>query len=123
MKSIILALTFALSTVAFAAKSTGEQYKCFLDSVAYSQSPVVTVNVDHKTKALSLQFTKSPTDWRVILDVKVVDNTEDVLALYENEKKGISLSFYTDESDSVGLMDGNVTSPVMTGSVKCLPVL
>lgn len=123
MKSLILALTLALSTSAFATKYTGDQYKCFLDEVAYTKSPIVTVNVDNKTKVLSLQFTESPSDWKVILNVKVSDNTEDVLALYENEKKGVALSFYLDESDSLGLMEGNIKSPVMNGSVKCLPVL
>ncbi len=119
MKLSILALTIALSSTSVFATDT---YKCFLDGVAYKKSPIVTVSVEKLKKGdvVTLEFNKSPSDWAPVLVVPVKDNSEDVLALYENEEKGVSLSFYMDESDMLGFAEGTVKSPVMNGDVKCV---
>ena len=119
MKLSILAITFALFTTSAFATDT---YKCFLDGVAYKKAPVVTVSVEKlKTgDVVTLEFNKSSTDWKPLLVVSVKDNSEDVLALYENEAKGIVLSFYLDESDMMGFMEGSVKSPLMNGDVRCI---
>lgn len=119
MKLSILALSIALSSTSSFATDT---YKCFLDNVAYKKSPIVTVYVEKlkNGNVVTLEFTKSIYDWKPVLKVSAKDNSEDVLALYENEEKGVSLSFYMDESDMLGFADGSVKSPVMNGDVKCL---
>lgn len=122
MKLSILTLALALTTSqAFAGRGT-ETYKCFLDSVAYKQAPIVTVSVEklRSGDVVTLEFNKSSTDWKPVLVATVKDNTDDVLALYENIDLGISLSFYMDESDMMGFMEGSIKSPVMNGDVKCV---
>ena len=124
MKFSILALTLTLSTSnAFAGKGS-DTYKCFLDSVAYKKAPIVTVSIEKLRIGFNytLEFNKSSTDWKPLLVTNVKDNTDDVLALYENEAKGISLSFYLDESDMMGFMEGTIKSPVMNGDVRCVRV-
>jgi hypothetical protein len=116
MKLSIIALTFALSSSSVFAT---EIYKCFLDGVAYKKAPVVTV-VSDKNNNVTLEFTANSTSYKSILTVSVKDNSEDVNALYENAEKNVSLSFFTDEGDALGLGEGSITSPVMNGSVRCL---
>lgn len=110
MKASILALTLALSFNA----SAGD-FKCILEDSVYKNSPVATVSeVDGKS---ILVITKSPSDWKVIYKATVKDNTDDVLALFEG--KGVSLSYYMDESDDMGMAEGSIKSPVMNGDVRC----
>lgn len=122
MKLSTLALTLGL-TSAFASTSlfASDTYKCFLDSVAYKKSPIVTVTSekDENGKMVTtLEFLKNSSNYARILTVEVKDNSEDVLALFES--KDISLSFYLDEGDAMGFMEGTITSPVMNGDIKCI---
>lgn len=121
MKFSTIALTLGLTAISSTSLMASETYKCFLDSVAYKKSPIVTVSTEKNTNGKMvtiLEFQKNSSSYARILTVEVKDNSEDVLALFE--AKDVSLSFYMDESDAMGFMEGTITSPVMNGDVKCI---
>lgn len=113
MKSLILA-TLLLSQTAMA-----DEWSCFLDSDPYKISPVAKISREEIQGKMQwkLRVLETPNSYKKIFETTLGDKTDDVLALFI--AKGVKISFYMDESDSMGLAEGSIKSPVMNGSIKC----
>lgn len=116
MKTIaIIATALTLSTSAFA-----DTWTCILDSVPYKDSPVARIETEVVKKGetkTTLRITKNVGTYSSIFEADLGDKTDDVLALFIG--KGVKISFYMDETDGMGLVEGTIKSPVMNGDIKC----
>ncbi len=114
-------ITFSVLALLSTSVFSAETYKCFLDSVAYKKSPIVIVTTEKNAAGkvvTTLEFLANSSTYKRTLKVEVKDLSEDVLASYK--AKNVTMSFYMDESDAMGFMEGTITSPVMTGDIKCV---
>jgi hypothetical protein len=99
-----------------------DQYSCILDNVAYKKSPVAHLESKMVAgkKVWEFEVMSNPRDWnRIFKAVKVKDKSEDVHAEFVNSAEGISIDFYLDETDALGMGEGTIKSPVMNGPIHC----
>ncbi len=114
MKTIALISALILSQSVIA-----DEWSCILDSVPYNKTPVAKISNEKIGGQMQwkLRILDSVGGYNKVYETILTDKTDDVLALFV--AKGVKISFYMDESDSMGLAEGSIKSPMMNGSIKC----
>jgi hypothetical protein len=72
--------------------------------------------------SLLLTITRDLNSYAPLGKYEVKDETDDVPYQFTNKEAKVVLSYYGDESDALGFMEGSIRAPEMTGYLKCLCV-
>lgn len=115
-------LALVLLTLVSVSSVQAEEFRCILESKVYKKSPVAVISSDEENglTTWSLKVLSSTGTYDSLLKVDVKNKTDDVYAQFVNRSESVNISFYLDESDSFGLMEGAISSPVMNGAIRCL---
>lgn len=115
MKSVFAIIAVLLLTQV---SQASDRVACTMASKSLNTSPLITLDSDSGSPQITIyKGNEAQYGTELLKATNVTDESDDVY--YSFTSPEVSLNWYGDETDAMGLMEGHITSKVLNGRVKC----